>query len=320
MTDTVRVATIDLGSNTVRLLIAEVAPGTGAWLTVEEDQRITRLGEGLAASGHLGPAPMQRTAAAVADFVARARSAGAGPVRIVATSAVREAANGPEFTACLERRTGVPVEVVTGEDEARLTVRGIRAGLQRPPEPLLAFDIGGGSTEFILARRGTVEHVVSLRLGVVPLAERYAFPEQVDPDRYRALEEEIRAGLARGLPSAIRRSGAAELVGTAGTVTSLAALHLGLTVYDATRVQGCRMDRAAVERLRDRLSRVSVASRAALPCLEPGRADLIVPGVAIVLASLEATGTATLRVSDWGLREGIVAETVERLSRGDPRR
>ncbi len=305
-----RLASIDLGTNTVRLLVVEVEPAD-AWRVLAQDQQVTRLGEGLSATGRLGEQPMARTAAVVVDYVSRARRAGAADTRIVATSAVREAANGEAFAAALEQATGARVHVVSGDDEARLTVLGIVRGLGRRPGAMLAFDIGGGSTEYVLARDGQVATAVSLRLGVVPLAERYPFPDAVDRTRYHRMELEIRGRLLAELPPEIRSAAPADIVGTAGTVTTLAALDLDLARYDATRVHGHRLDRAAVERLRDRLGALTVGERAALPCLEPGRADLIVPGVAIVLATLDATGAAAVTVSDWGLREGIMAEAVE---------
>ncbi|HET9491581.1 MAG TPA: Ppx/GppA phosphatase family protein [Methylomirabilota bacterium] len=304
-----RLASIDLGTNTVRLLVVE-AERAGAWRVLDQDQTVTRLGEGLASRGCLGGEPMARTRAVVSAYLARARRAGAGDVRIVATSAVREAANGPDFCAALEA-IGAAVQVVSGEDEARLTLLGIVRGLGWPGGPLLAFDIGGGSTEFVLAADGRVVASASLRLGVVGLAEQYQFPRAVDWPRYRELEQLVRGRLVAELPPAIRRAGARELVGTAGTVTALAALDLDLTRYDAGRVHGHRLPRAVVERLRDRLGALTVEERAALPCLEPGRADLIVPGVAITLTALDVIGADAVVVSDWGLREGILAEALE---------
>jgi exopolyphosphatase/guanosine-5'-triphosphate,3'-diphosphate pyrophosphatase len=305
-----RLATIDLGTNTVRLLIAELG-SRPPWTVLDEDQTVTRVGEGLAAGGRLGPQPMARTAAVVADYVGRARRAGADPIRIVATSAVREAANGLAFVAELAALTGVRVEVVSGAEEARLTVRGILAGLPAAPDPLLAFDVGGGSTEFMLARGRRLVGAASLPLGVVALAERYPFPTAVDWPRYRAMEAEILATLRRHLPADLAGAGTPVLVGTAGTVTTLAALDLGLRRYQAERVHGHRLGRAAIDTLARRLGALTVAERAALPCLEPGRADLIMAGVAIVTAALDVTGATAVLVSDWGLREGIMAETVE---------
>jgi exopolyphosphatase/guanosine-5'-triphosphate,3'-diphosphate pyrophosphatase len=254
---------------------------------------------------------MTRTGAVVAAYVARARQAGAEAPRIIATSAVREAANGAAYAATLERKTGVPVRVVSGEDEARLTVLGIVRGLGLRQESFLAFDIGGGSTEYVLARQARVQAAVSLQLGVVPLAERYPFPEPVDWPRYLTMQDAIRRQLREALPATITATGLTEIVGTAGTVTTLAALDLGLLDYDSDRVHGHRLSRPAIETLRDRLGALTVGQRAALPCLEPGRADLIIPGVAIVLATLDVTGAETVRVSDWGLREGIMAEAID---------
>jgi exopolyphosphatase/guanosine-5'-triphosphate,3'-diphosphate pyrophosphatase len=305
-----RLATIDLGSNTVRYLCVDVE-GTGDWRAVDQAQRVTRLGEGLAASGRLGEAPMARTAAAVAEYAERARRLGAGDVRVVATSAVREATNGSEFAAAIERATGLAVRIVSGEAEARLTVRGVLHGLRGLADPMLVFDIGGGSTEFILSRSGGVATAISLRLGVVPLSERYPFLGPVEWRRYGDMSSEIRDRLERELPPSLSAAGVGTLVGTAGTVTTLAALDLGLSDYDAGRVQGHRLTRAAIEAQLRRLGALSLDGRAALPCLEPGRADLIVPGIAIVTATMDRFGVADLVVSDWSLREGIVAELVD---------
>lgn len=294
----------------MRYLVVEVDGGAG-WRVVDQDQRVTRLGQGLAATGRLGEAPMARTASAVIEYAERARRLGAAVVHVAATSAVREAVNGREFAAGLERVSGAGVRIVSGEDEARLTVRGVLAGLSGLTTPLLVFDIGGGSTEFILWRDEAVVAATSLRLGVVPLAERYPFPEPVDAERYEDLEREVRDQLARELPAVIAGADFGTLVGTAGTATTLAALDLGLDGYDPARVQGHRLTRAAVAGLVRRLAARTVEGRAALPCLEPGRADLIVPGVAIVVAVMALLHADALVVSDWGLREGIVAELLE---------
>jgi exopolyphosphatase/guanosine-5'-triphosphate,3'-diphosphate pyrophosphatase len=301
----VRLATIDLGTNTVRLLIAEVS-GPRRWRVVQAEQRVTRLGEGMALSGRLGEAPAARTAAVVSEYAARARRAGAERIEIVATSAVREAANGREFAAALERTTGERVSVVSGEREAALTLAGVLAGVGDTGGDSIVFDIGGGSTEYILARAGATVAAVSLRLGVVDLTERHPFPGPVKPARFRALLDEIAARLAAGIPAAIRTARGSRLIGTAGTATTLAALDLGLSAYEPQRVQGHTLTRLAIEAQLARLGALGVAQRAALPCLEPGRADLIVPGTAIVLATLALLGTDRVVVSDWGLREGIV--------------
>jgi exopolyphosphatase/guanosine-5'-triphosphate,3'-diphosphate pyrophosphatase len=305
-----RVSSIDIGSNTVRLLVADVI-GPGAWRVVDQDQSVTRLGEGLARFGVLGEVPMARTLDVVRDYVARGERHGADAVHIVATSAVREAANGRAFAAAVEQATGRRVDVVSGNVEARLTLRGVRYGLGALSGPILAFDIGGGSTEYVLAEGDTIVAMTSLKLGVVPLAERFPFPDRVDARRYRELYDEVRSLLARELPRAIRAARVGHLVGTAGTVTTLAALDLGLARYDPERVQGHALHRAAIERVAARLGALTVVERGALPCLEPGRADLIIPGTAIVMATLDQIGVDVLRVSDAGLREGILVRAIE---------
>jgi len=307
-----RLATIDLGTNTVHLLVAEVTPRARGWRTVLATQRVTRLGEGVSATGALGDLPAARTAAVVVDYVARARAAGAARVAIVATSAVRDAANGRAFAADLERATGVAVRVISGEEEARLTLAGIVAGLGPLRGVAIAFDIGGGSTEYILTRDGALVTAASLQLGVVPLAERFAFPGPVEPVRYATLRAEVDAQLARELPAAIATARVDVLVGTAGTVTTLAALDLGLADYDPARVQGHTLTREAIARQHRRLAALDLAGRARVPCLEPGRADLIVPGVAIAEATLARLHCERLVVSDFSLREGILAELAAR--------
>jgi exopolyphosphatase / guanosine-5'-triphosphate,3'-diphosphate pyrophosphatase len=299
-------ATVDLGTNTVRLLVVEPAGAT--WRTLEQTQRVTRLGEGQGASGRLAPEPMRRTAAAVAEFSRAARALGADRVRIVATSAVREAVNREEFVARLERESGERVEVVSGEEEARLTLKGVASGLPGLGGSFVLFDIGGGSTEFVLARDGAPAAAVSLRLGVVTLQEEWGEPGPVRWDRFARLREHVERRLAAEVPAAIAGAAVPELVGTAGTVTTLAALDLGLRTYDPAAVHGHRLDRAAVERQLARLGALDMEARALLPCLEPGRADVIIPGIAICLAAMARLGRDTVVVSDRGLREGILCE------------
>ena len=312
MTRPGRLATVDLGTNTVRLLVVESVDG--AWRALHQTQRVTRLGEGQAAAGRLLPEPMRRTAAAVAEFSRIAREWGAGAVRIVATSAVREATNREEFVARVEAEAGERVEVLSGEEEARLTLRGVASGLPDLGPAFVLFDIGGGSTEFVLARAGVPEAAVSLRLGVVTLQEQWGEPGPVRWERFAQMREHVERRLADEVPEKIAAASAGDLVGTAGTVTTLAALDLGLAAYDAVAVHGHRISRAAVERLLARLGALGVDERGRLPCLEPGRADVIIPGIAICLAAMRRLGRDTVVVSDRGLREGILCELLERAA------
>lgn len=301
-----RLAAVDLGTNTVRLLVVE-AEGR-EWRPLHQSQRVTRLGEGQAETGRLLEAPMQRTVDTVSEFIAAARGLGASEIRVVATSAVREAPNRAELLALLRAATGLDASVVSGEEEARLTLQGVAAGLPQLGGSFVLFDIGGGSTELVLGEDGRLGAVVSLQLGVVRLAERYGDAGPVDWARFALMRGEIDGRLAREIPARIIEARAPALVGTAGTVTTLAALDLGLPAYDASRVQGHTLARGAVERLLNRLGALAVAERARLPCLEPGRADVIIPGIAICLAVMDRLGYGSLVVSDRGLREGILCE------------
>lgn len=308
-----RLATVDLGTNTVRLLVVDA--DRDGWRPLHQAQRVTRLGEGQRATGRLQAEPMRRTAAAVGEFARAARGLGATRIRIVATSAVREAANREEFVGLLEAETGERVEIVSGEDEARLTLRGVASGLPGLGDPFVLFDIGGGSTEFLLARGGEPAAAVSLPLGVVALHEEWGDPGPVRWERFARLRDLVERRLADEVPDRIARAPIADLVGTAGTVTTLAALDLGLTAYDPARVHGHRLDRAAVERQLARLGALDVAARGRLACLEPGRADVIIPGIAICLAAMTRLRRETVLVSDRGLREGILSDLLGAESR-----
>lgn len=299
-----RLATIDLGTNTVRLLVVEVEGQ--AWRSLHQSQRVTRLGEGQAAAGLLLEEPVRRTVETVTEFVAVARRSGASEVHIVGTSALREARNREEFVARVKAATGQAVRVVSGEEEARLTLEGVAVGLPELHGSFVLFDIGGGSTELVLARDGRPIATRSLELGVVPLAERFMDDGPVVWDRFRAMRREIDGRLAEELGPDLAPASPFALVGTAGTVTALAALDLELATYEAARVQGHVLRRAVVEGLLARLGELSLRAREAIPCLERGRADVLIPGIAICLAIMDRLRRESVVVSDRGLREGIL--------------
>jgi exopolyphosphatase/guanosine-5'-triphosphate,3'-diphosphate pyrophosphatase len=299
-----RLAAIDLGTNTVRLLVAEV--DGAAWRSLHQAQRVTRLGQGLGAAGLLQDGPMARTVAAVGEFVTAARRRGAERIRIVATSAVREAANGSVLAARVRGLTGERVEVISGTEEARLSLLGVAASLPALRGSFLLLDIGGGSTELVLARERAPLAAVSLRLGVVGLAERFADTGPLDAARFESMRRELAARLAAEIPEGLVVHDAPVVVGTAGSITTLAALDLGLSAYDPARVHGHTLTRAALERRLGHLAPLSLAERARIPCVEPGRADLLVPGIALCLGVLDRLGRSAILVSDHGLREGVL--------------
>jgi len=304
-----RLATVDLGTNTVRVLVVEVQGDR--WSSLHEAQRVTRLGQGQAAAGKLLPEPMRRTAEAVAAFAASARALGAKEIHVVATSAVREAANREEFAALVRAVAALEVEVVSGEEEARLTLLAVSAALPDLGGSFILFDIGGGSTEFVAAADGRARAAVSARLGVVALAERFMDGDPAPPERLRLMRRAVESRLESELPPAITSAGRTALVGTAGTVTTLAALDLGLERYDGDRVHGHILTRPAVEALLERLAALRLEERALLPCLEPGRADVVIPGTVICLCVMEMLGRESIVVSDRGLREGILHSILE---------
>lgn len=307
MSSVTRLASIDLGTNTIRLLVVEVAEGR-RWRPVVQTQTVARLGEGLHASGRLSEAAMERAITTVSKFSDLARALGARQALIVGTSAVREAANGPAFLDRLRRATRQEVRVVPGEEEGRLTLLGVLHGLPALSGSLLLFDIGGGSTEFILAKDRELVRARSLALGVVPLAERYKTAEPVSRDSYAELDREVRAHLVRELHDLCTGHRPDQLVGTAGTVTTLAALDQALPEYDSEKIHGYRLSRDRIEELLATLGALPAAARATLPCLEPGRADVIIPGIAICLATMDSWGFDSLLVSEFALREGILID------------
>jgi exopolyphosphatase/guanosine-5'-triphosphate,3'-diphosphate pyrophosphatase len=300
-------AGIDLGTNTVRILVAEADVATGL-VPVWADQVVTRLGEGLAERGRLAPTAAERTLGVIRRYRDRARKLGAAEVLLVATAAVRQAQDGGEFLHQLEAEPGIRPRVVSGEDEARLTLLGALWGLGPVAETFALLDIGGGSTEVLVARGARVLAVVSLALGVVQLAERFFASDPVAAPELLACRTHVDARLRDEAWDRIRPHVPTALVATAGTPTTLAALDLGLLAYDPVRVQGHRLGMAAIERLTAGLAALPLAERARIPGLEPRRADVIVPGAVVLASVLAGLGLTAAMVSDAGLREGILLD------------
>ena len=303
-------AAIDIGTNTLRLLVAETV-GPDDYTVLHEEQQITRLGEGLRSTGLLQDAPRRRSLTVLRRFADLTRSLKAGEIATVATSAVREARNGQEFVAEVWREAGLALRVIDGEEEARLTLLGVRHGLRLGSRRVLAIDIGGGSTEFVLARGEVIEGIVSTGLGVVKLTEQYLVSDPPTVDERRRLEEFVGTRIDR-LRRELPGLEAAQLVGTAGTVTTLAAVDLALVTYDRQKVRGHCLSLARVRELLDRLAALALRERRGIPGLEPGRADIIIAGAAILAVSMERLGYHELRVSNDGLREGILLDLLRK--------
>jgi exopolyphosphatase / guanosine-5'-triphosphate,3'-diphosphate pyrophosphatase len=296
-----RVAVVDLGTNSTRLLVADVAGGR-----VEELERrsiVTRLGEGLEASGRLGDAPMDRVRDVLEQY-AEAMAAHDVEVRTgIATSAARDAANGAAFLDELRERFGVDLEVISGDEEAQLTYAGATAARDDDGRTLLVVDIGGGSTELVAGRGGEVGFHVSTQVGVVRHSERHLDHDPPRDDELAALAEDARATLRDALPADVVEA-AEGVVAVAGTATMSAAMDLELEPYDADAVEGHVLSRETLQALLDELAAVPLEQRQRRTGLDPERAPTIVAGLAILLEVLTVTGVAEVEVSDrdvlWG--------------------
>jgi exopolyphosphatase/guanosine-5'-triphosphate,3'-diphosphate pyrophosphatase len=296
-------ASIDLGTNTARLLVAEVTGGVVTPLCVQ--RRITRLGGGFTREGGLSAAAWERSLAALQEFARVMAQHGVGEVRAVATSAVRDAVNGADFCRSVQQSTGISLEVIDGRQEGELTLRGVASVVACGSQPLMVFDVGGGSTEYTLRSPDLPLFVRSLPLGVVRLTEgKGSLPAMTDKiDRELALlhRDLHQAGLAEHLSRAL-------LVGTAGTATTLAAMDLAMEQYDSRRINNHSLSRERVRQFLRQLTPLTPAQRLALPGLEPGREDLIIAGILITLRTMELLDFPSLTISDAGLLEGLLLD------------
>ena len=306
-------AVIDLGTNTVRLLVAQ-PDDRGGYRSLFADQEITRLGQGFLPDRALQPEPIRRTLRVLRRFREAAEARGAVRTLAVGTSALREATNRATFLARAMDEAGVEVSVVSGDEEARLTLLGVRAALADAPGRFLMMDIGGGSTEFLDADGTAILAAVSTGLGVVKLTETYLPTDPPTESELAAARQAIASRLGRVLAEDLRDYSPRDpLVGTAGTVTTLAAIDLRLDPYDPNRVTGHEITRDRVAALLRELVLLPLADRRKILGLEPARADVIVAGALICLAAMDLLGFASLLVSDGGLREGILLDLIQRL-------
>ncbi|MEQ8401078.1 MAG: Ppx/GppA phosphatase family protein [Roseitalea porphyridii] len=312
-------AALDLGTNNCRLLVA-VPARPGAFRVVDAFSRIVRLGEGLGASGRLSDAAMDRAVEALAVCRDKLIARPVERTRLIATEACRSADNGAAFLERVYRETGLKLEVVDRETEARLAVAGCGSLVDRTARSTVLFDIGGGSSEIAVidldrgGGRNLSDNIVgwtSLPIGVVTLAERFG-GTHVDPQSFAAMvahaEELLADFAARHRRSGGGRDDAFHLIGTSGTVTTLAGIHLGLKRYDRRRVDGLWMADHEVDRINDRLLSWSFDERVANPCIGRDRADLVLAGCAILQAIRNVWPARRLRVADRGLREGLLTE------------
>lgn len=293
-----RCAVVDIGTNTARLLIADV--GAGRVADIERRAEVVALGEGVDRSGLLSEAAVARTVALLGEYQEAIARHGAESVRVVATSATRDAGNAEAFLSRAEAVLGMRPEIIDGVEEAALAFRGALAAF--PPSGVtLVIDPGGGSTEFVVGD-ATPTTATSVDIGSVRLTERLLPERPADPDRVAAAGAEVaRMFAAVPLPGPPTRA-----IGVAGTFTSLAAIHLGLAAYDRTRVHGTTLTLGDLEGLIERLAPMSVAETAALPSLEPGRAPVLLGGAVVACEAVRRSGLGRVTVSESDLLDGVV--------------
>jgi exopolyphosphatase / guanosine-5'-triphosphate,3'-diphosphate pyrophosphatase len=296
-----RRAVIDVGTNSVKFHIAERDPG-GGWRAIVDRAELTRLGEGLGDQEAIAAEPLERTVAAIAGMVEEARRHQVRATAAVGTAGLRIARNREEVIAAIRDRTGITVEVISGEEEGRLAYLAVQAGLGVTEGSLVVFDTGGGSSQFTFGRGPKVEERFSVNVGAVRYTERYGLTGAVGPE----LLGEALAAIAADLSHLDGRPRPDELVGMGGAVTNMTAVQLELASYDPDRVQGAVLDRAELDRQIELYRSGDAEARRLIVGLQPKRAEVILAGACIVRAVMDKLGQQSLTVSDRGLRHGLL--------------
>jgi exopolyphosphatase / guanosine-5'-triphosphate,3'-diphosphate pyrophosphatase len=309
-----RLAAVDVGTNSTRLLVADVADGA----IVAEHARemvITRLGKGVDRTGRFDPGALARTLEVLAGYAAACRRLGAERVRAVATSATRDAADRQVFLDGVRQLLGVEAEVLTGQEEAAATYRGATAGGTGGDQPTLVVDIGGGSTELIAGRGTVARAMVSLDIGCVRLFERHLHTDPPTPAEVAALRADVAAHLAR-VGEVLDPAAAERVVGVAGTVTTVTAIALGLEAYDPRRIHLATVDAAQIAATADKLAAMTVAERAALPVMARGREDVIAAGALLLDELVQRFRIRQVVASEADILDGVLLGLAERAHGG----
>jgi exopolyphosphatase/guanosine-5'-triphosphate,3'-diphosphate pyrophosphatase len=302
-----RVAAIDCGTNSVRLLIADVEQG--GLRDVVREMRIVRLGQGVDETGRLAPEAIERTRVALADYATAIREHHAERTRMVATSATRDAENRADFVAMVHAVLGVEPEVITGREEAGLSFAGAASVLEHLNGPLLVADIGGGSTELVRGGDGQLR-AYSMDVGCVRMTERHLRDDPPTAEQIAATVADVRAAVdvARG---EVPLDAAATFIGVAGTVTTIAAIALELDRYDSEVIHGSTISAAQVDDVTERLVRMTHEQRAALPVMHPGRVDVIAGGALVLRTLMKQSGADAVIASEHDILDGIALRLAE---------
>ena len=311
---TLRLAGIDIGTLTCRLLIADLTSGRPL-TELQSDRRILRLGEGVDRDKRLNDAAMDRVIACLKEWRSVIDRHRVSACAVVATSAVRDASNRQAFLDRVTHEAGFDVELITGEEEARRTLLGIRSGLPAGVTDLLALDIGGGSTEFILDQPGRTPIVQSMNIGVVRLCERLLHHDPPTEEEMKQARAWVRQETERAM-AAMPRPAGCSCIGTAGTITSLAAMAQKLPAYEPARIHNYRLTIETIRELEEQLLSRTKAERVGLPGLEKNREEVIAAGAIIVRTIMDTLGEEECLVSDLGLREGVLIDLARRSIEG----
>lgn len=296
-------AAIDMGTNSARLLIGSMDAAEGIIQPVLLHRHITRLGGGFSRERGISPEAWKRSLEALSDFASLMQKEGVVKYRAVATSAVRDAVNGGEFVADVKEKTGIELETVDGRDEAFFTLKGVISGLDDREGNFLVFDIGGGSTEYTLAGAGDILFTRSLPLGVVRLTEGKKHREAMEDKITRELKKVYMHMEEAGMASLVE---SATLVGTAGTATTLAAIHLKMEDYDYRKVNNYVLTLEEIKEILNKLLPLTFEERLNVIGLEKGREDLIIAGILVTVKTMEMLGFKKMKISDYGLLEGLM--------------
>ena len=304
-----RVCAMDIGSNSVRCLIADVARG-GRISPVERGLEITRLGEGIGTNRTISPEAAERTAAAVERYIALGRRARAERFLLFGTAILREAENARSFTDRVRGKTGQEIRILSGEEEAALAYRGVTRALSPPPTDALVIDIGGGSVEFIIPSEKGNPSFRSIPLGCVRMTERFLHADHPGADELASLREYVARTLEREMPKG--DAPPSRLFGAGGTITAAAALTLGLARYEPEKIHGCAVSLAQVAGLIAKLSAMPLDARRKVPGVEKKRADIIVAGLIVLRGIMEFYRLNKITVSDEGILHGAILESFDR--------
>jgi exopolyphosphatase / guanosine-5'-triphosphate,3'-diphosphate pyrophosphatase len=310
--DVTRVAAIDCGTNSIRLLVAD-ATTDGRLADVVRRMEIVRLGEGVDRTGRFGDAALARTFAALDDYAAQVRGLGAERVRMVATSATRDAANRDVFVTGVRERLGVGPDVVSGDEEAALSFAGATADLSATDvaAPYLVCDIGGGSTEFVLGDGAGVRAARSVDIGCVRMTERHLHDDPPSSAQVSAARTDIEDALS-AVSTTVPVREAVSLIGLAGSVTTVTALALGLEAYDPERIHHARVSAADVHAVTESLLAMPHAARAELPVMHPGRVDVIGAGALVLDTVMRWGGFEEVVASEHDILDGIALSLLDR--------